>query len=43
MLHTAKSMNQILSLSMDAYEEIFQEIDTTNLIEQKRNYLYMDE
>ena len=35
MLHTAKSMNQILSLSMDAYEEIFQEIDTTNLIEQK--------
>ncbi len=35
MLHTAKSMNQILSLSMDAYEEIFQEIDTTNLVEQK--------
>ena len=35
MLHTAKYMNQILNLSMDAYEEIFQEIDTTNLIEQK--------
>ncbi len=35
MLHTAKSMNQILSLSMNAYEEIFQEIDMTNLIEQK--------
>ena len=35
MLHTAKYMHQILNLSMDAYEEIFQEIDTTNLIEQK--------
>ena len=35
MLHTAKSMNQILSLSMNAYEEIFQEIDMTNLIEKK--------
>ena len=35
MLHTAKYMNQILSLSMDAYEEIFQEIDMTNLVEQK--------
>ena len=35
MLHTAKSMNQILSLSMDAYEEIFQEIDTTGLVEKK--------
>ena len=32
MLHTARSMNQILSLSMDAYEEIFQEIDTTNSV-----------
>ena len=28
MLHTAKYMHQILSLSNDAYEEIFQEIDT---------------
>ena len=35
MLHTAKHMNQILSLSNDAYEEIFREIDTTNLIEKK--------
>tara|TARA_B100001175_G_scaffold317145_1_gene333047 strand:- start:931 stop:2178 length:1248 start_codon:yes stop_codon:yes gene_type:complete len=35
MLHTAKYMNQILSLSMDAYQEIFQEIDMTNLVEQK--------
>ena len=35
MLHTAKYMHQILNLSMDAYEEIFQEIDTTNLVEQK--------
>ena len=35
MLHTAKFMNQILSLSNDAYEEIFKEIDMTNLIEKK--------
>jgi len=32
MLHTAKYMHQILSLSNDAYEEIFKDIDTTNLI-----------
>ena len=30
-----------LSLSNDAYEEIFQEIDTTGLVE-KRYYLYLD-
>ena len=35
MMHTAKYMHQILNLSMDAYEEIFQEIDMTNLIERK--------
>ena len=35
MLNTAKYMHQILDLSMNAYEEIFQEIDTTNLVEQK--------
>ena len=35
MLHTAKHMHQILSLSNDAYEEIFQEIDTTGLVEKK--------
>ena len=35
MLHTAKYMHQILSLSNDAYEEIFQEIDTNGLIEKK--------
>ena len=28
-------MHQILNLSMNAYEEIFQEIDTTNLVDQK--------
>ena len=33
MMHTAKYMHQILNLSMDAYEEIFQEIDITNLVE----------
>ncbi|RPG94363.1 MAG: FAD-binding oxidoreductase [Candidatus Pelagibacter sp. TMED263] len=35
MLHTAKYMHQILSLSDDAYQEIFKEIDTKDLIEKK--------
>ena len=35
MLHTAKYMHQILSISNDAYEEIFQEIDTNGLVERK--------
>ena len=35
MLHTAKYMHQILSLSNNAYEEIFQEIDTSGLVEKK--------
>ena len=35
MIHTAKYMHQILNLSMGAYEEIFEEIDTSNLIEKK--------
>ena len=34
-LHTAKYMHQILNLSNDAYEEIFKEIDTKNLVEKK--------
>ncbi|MDC0366321.1 FAD-binding oxidoreductase [Pelagibacteraceae bacterium] len=35
MLHTAKYMHQILDLSNDAYEEIFKEIDISNLVEKK--------
>ena len=35
MMHTAKYMHQILSLSNDAYEEIFQEIDIAGLVEKK--------
>ena len=35
MLHTAKYMHQILSLSNDAYEEIFKEIDISNLVDKK--------
>ncbi len=35
MMNTAKHMHQILCLSNDAYEEIFQEIDTTGLVEKK--------
>jgi len=34
-LHTAKYMHQILNLSNDAYDEIFKEIDITNLVEKK--------
>jgi len=40
MLHTAKYMHQILSLSNDAYEELFKEIDVTNLVE-KRGIIYI--
>ena len=35
MLHTAKYMHQILSLSQDAYDEIFREIDISGLVEKK--------
>ena len=35
MLHTAKYMHQILNLSNDAYEEIFKEIDISNLVDKK--------
>ena len=35
MLHTAKYMHQILDLSLDAYDELFKEIDTTALVEKK--------
>ena len=35
MLHTAKYMHQILNLSLDAYEEIFKEINIDGLVEKK--------
>ena len=35
MLHTAKYMHQLLNLSNDSYEEVFKEIDMSNLIEKK--------
>jgi len=35
MLHTAKYMHQILDLSLDAYDELFKEIDTEGLVERK--------
>ena len=35
MLHTAKYMHQILDLALDAYDEVFKEIDTTGLMERK--------
>jgi len=35
MLHTAKYMHQILDLALPAYDELFEEIDTSGLIENK--------
>ncbi len=35
MLHTAKYMNQICRSADQSYEEIFKEIDTTNLVDKK--------
>jgi len=35
MLHTAKYMHQILDLALPAYDELFQEIDVTGLVENK--------
>ena len=35
MLHTAKYMHQILDLALPAYDELFQEIDVSELIESK--------
>jgi glycine/D-amino acid oxidase-like deaminating enzyme len=40
MLKTAKAMNILLSESLDAYEEIFREIDVENLYE-KKGVLYL--
>ena len=37
MLHTAKYMHQICNLADDAYEEIFKEIDISNLIDRQGN------
>jgi D-hydroxyproline dehydrogenase len=35
MLHTAKYMHQILDLSLDAYDELFKEIDVSSLVVRK--------
>jgi len=35
MMHTAKYMHQILDLALPAYDELFQEIDVSNLVESK--------
>ena len=40
MMHTAKYMHQILDLSLDAYDEIFNEIDMGNLVEKKELYIF---
>ena len=35
MMHTAKSMHQILDLALPAYDELFDEIDVSGLVESK--------
>ena len=35
MMHTAKYMHQILDLALPAYDELFQDIDISNLVENK--------
>ena len=35
MMHTAKYMNQILSLALDAYDEIFKDVELGHLVERK--------
>ena len=35
MLHTAKYMHQILDLALPAYDDLFQDVDITGLIENK--------
>jgi D-hydroxyproline dehydrogenase len=35
MMHTAKYMHQILDLAIPAYDELFQDIDVSNLVESK--------
>ena len=39
MMHTTKYMHQILDLALPAYDELFQEIDVSNLVE-KRGIIY---
>ena len=35
MMHTAKNMHQILDLALPAYDELFQEVDVSELVESK--------
>ena len=35
MMHTAKYMHQILDLALPAYDELFQDIDISGLVESK--------
>ena len=35
MMHTAKYMHQILDLALPAYDELFEEVDTSGLVEKK--------
>ena len=35
MMHTAKYMHQILDLALPAYDELFEEIDLSGLVENK--------
>ena len=41
MMHTAKYMHQILDISLDAYDELFADINLDGLVEKKRKYVCM--
>ena len=41
MMHTAKYMHQILDISLNAYDELFADINLDGLVEKKRNYVCM--
>ena len=42
MMHTAKYMHQILNLALPAYDELFQEIDISGLVENKGIIYFLD-
>ena len=41
-MHTAKYMHQILDLAIPAYDELFDDVDMSDLIEKKGNYVYLE-
>ena len=42
MMHTAKNMHQILDLALSAYDELFDDIVIDDLVEKKRDPIYLE-